>query len=242
MSWIRSWRRWQGRPRPPDDASAETDPTERARERMVREQIEKRGVRDPEVLSAMRRVPRHLFVDSAWAYDDRALPLTHGQTISQPFVVALMTQAARPARGWHRARVLEIGTGSGYQAAVLAELGAAVVSVERDPELSAQAARNLAAAGYGGVVTEVGDGTQGWPAGGPYDAILVTAAGPSIPAPLREQLNPAGGRMVIPIGDREGQWLTLVERHDNEWRERSLEPVVFVPLIGTHGYGEGRID
>jgi len=204
---------------------------------MVREQIENRGVRDPEVLAAMRRVPRHLFVDSAWAYDDRALPLTRGQTISQPFVVALMTQAARPPLGWHGGRVLEVGTGSGYQAAVLTELGAAVVSVERDPELSAQAARNLAAAGYGGVQTVIGDGTHGWPAAAPYDAILVTAAGPSIPAPLREQLNSDGGRMVIPIGDREGQWLTLVERHGDEWRERSLEPVVFVPLIGTHGYG-----
>jgi len=209
---------------------------------MVREQIENRGVRDPEVLAAMRRVPRHLFVDSAWAYDDRALPLTHGQTISQPFVVALMTQAARPPPGWHGARVLEIGTGSGYQAAVLADLGAAVVSIERDPELSAQAAHNLAAAGYGGGVTEVGDGTQGWPAGAPSAAILVTAAGPSIPAPLREQLNPEEGRMVIPIGDREGQWLTLVERHGDEWRERSLEPVMFVPLIGTHGYDEGGSD
>jgi protein-L-isoaspartate(D-aspartate) O-methyltransferase len=243
MSWIRGWRRWQGR-RPdrrelPEDASAETDPTAREREGMVREQIENRGVRDPEVLAAMRRVPRHLFVDSAWAYDDRALPLTHGQTISQPFVVALMTQFARPPAGWHGARVLEIGTGSGYQAAVLAEMGAAVVSIERDPELSARAARNLAAAGYGGVVTEVGDGTQGWPASAPYHAILVTAAGPSIPAPLREQLNPDGGRMVIPVGDREGQWLTLVERHGDEWREKSLEPVMFVPLIGTHGYGEG---
>lgn len=203
---------------------------------MVREQIEQRGVRDPEVLAAMRRVPRHLFVDSDWAYDDRALPLTRGQTISQPFVVALMTQFARPPRGWHGARVLEVGTGSGYQAAVLAELGAAVVSVEREPELSARAAHNLAAAGYGGVVCEVGDGTQGWPAGAPYDAILVTAAGPSIPTPLREQLNPDGGRMVIPIGGPDGQWLTLVERQGDEWREKSLEPVVFVPLIGTHGY------
>lgn len=207
---------------------------------MVREQIEQRGVRDPEILAAMRRVPRHLFVDSDWAYDDRALPLTRGQTISQPFVVALMTQFARPSRGWHGARVLEVGTGSGYQAAVLAELGAAVVSVERDPELSERAARNLEAAGYGGVVTEVGDGTQGWPAGAPYDAILVTAAGPSIPAPLREQLSPDGGRMVIPIGGPDGQWLTLVERQRDEWREKSLEPVMFVPLIGTHGYEERR--
>lgn len=240
MSWIRRWR--PGRRDPPDDAIAASDPHANAREWMVREQIENRGVRDPEVLAAMRRVPRHLFVDSAYAYDDRALPLAHGQTISQPFVVALMTQSARPVRGWPGARVLEIGTGSGYQAAVLAELGAALVSVERDPDLSARAAANLEAAGYKGVLTEVGDGTHGWPAGAPYDAILVTAAGPSIPAPLREQLNVDGGRMVIPVGDREGQWLTLVERHGDEWRERSLEPVVFVPLIGTHGYGAGGTD
>lgn len=234
MSWIRGWRR-PGRPDPPDEGS-DDDPTAKPRRRMVREQIEQRGIRDPEVLEAMRRVPRHLFVDSAWAYEDRALPLAHGQTISQPFVVALMSQAARPAPGWHGARVLEVGTGSGYQAAVLAELGAAVVSVERDPDLSAQAARNLEAAGYSGVLTEVGDGTGGWPAGAPYDAIVVTAAGPMIPEPLREQLAAEGGRLVIPIGDREGQWLTLVERHGDEWQDRRLEPVVFVPLIGEHGY------
>ena len=113
---------------------------------MVQAQLENRGIRDPEVLAAMRRVPRHLFVDSAMAYDDRALPIAGGQTISQPFVVALMTQLARPSRGWAKARILEVGTGSGYQAAVLAELGASVVSVERDPQLSAQAARNLEAA------------------------------------------------------------------------------------------------
>jgi protein-L-isoaspartate(D-aspartate) O-methyltransferase len=208
---------------------------------MVETQLENRGIRDPEVLAAMRRVPRHLFVDSADAYDDRALPLAHGQTISQPFVVALMTQLARPPRGWAGARVLEVGTGSGYQAAVLAELGASVVSVERDPTLSEQAAANLEAAGYGTVVTEVGDGTQGWPPAAPYDAILVTAAGPSVPTPLREQLAPDGGRLVIPIGDREGQWLTLVERQGDEWTQRPLEPVVFVPLIGAHGYEERRI-
>jgi len=208
---------------------------------MVEAQLENRGVRDPEVLDAMRRVPRHLFVDSAAAYDDRALPIANGQTISQPFVVALMTQLARPPRGWQGARVLEVGTGSGYQAAVLAELGASVVSLERDPQLSATAARNLEAAGYGGVLTEVADGTQGWPAGAPYDAILVTAAGPSIPTPLSEQLSPDGGRMVIPVGDREGQWLTLVERKGDDWTQRPLEPVVFVPLIGQHGYEERRL-
>jgi protein-L-isoaspartate(D-aspartate) O-methyltransferase len=226
MSWFRR------RPRP------RTVSPDAAREWMVQAQLENRGIRDPEVLAAMRRVPRHLFVDSAYAYDDRALPIAHGQTISQPFVVALMTQIARPPRGWQKARVLEVGTGSGYQAAVLAELGAAVVSVERDPQLSEQAARNLEAAGYAGVLTEIGDGTAGWPPGAPYDAILVTAAGPSIPTPLREQLDPDGGRMVIPIGDREAQWLTLVERHGDDWTDRPLEPVVFVPLIGTHGYAE----
>jgi protein-L-isoaspartate(D-aspartate) O-methyltransferase len=208
---------------------------------MVRAQLENRGIRDPEVLAAMRRVPRHLFVDSAAAYDDRALPIANGQTISQPFVVALMTQLARPPRGWQGSRVLEVGTGSGYQAAVLAELGASVVSVERDPQLSAQAASNLAAAGYVGVLTEVGDGSQGWPPGAPYDAIVVTAAGPSVPDPLREQLLPDGGRLVIPIGDREGQWLTLVERQGDEWTQRPLEPVVFVPLVGAHGYEERRL-
>jgi protein-L-isoaspartate(D-aspartate) O-methyltransferase len=207
---------------------------------MVSTQLENRGIRDPEVLAAMRRVPRHLFVDSTYAYDDRALPIAGGQTISQPFVVALMTQLARPPRGWRRAPVLEVGTGSGYQAAVLAELGASVVSVERDPTLSAQAAENLKSAGYDGVLIEVGDGTRGWPAGAPYDAILVTAAGPSVPDPLREQLSPDGGRLVIPIGDREGQWLTLVERHSDDWTQRPLEPVVFVPLIGAHGYEERR--
>jgi len=224
----------------PVDQTDDTDPTAKARARMVRDQLEHRGIRDPEVLNAMRRVPRHRFVDSAWAYDDRALPLSHGQTISQPFVVALMTQMARPTGGWHGARVLEIGTGSGYQAAVLAELGASVVSVERDPTLSASARKHLDEAGYETVLTEVGDGTIGWPPGAPYDAILVTAAGPSIPAPLREQLQPDGGRMVIPVGDREGQWLTVVERHDDTWSEERMEPVVFVPLIGEHGYEERR--
>ena len=207
---------------------------------MVRDQLEQRGIRDPEVLGAMRRVPRHRFVASAYAYDDRALPLSHGQTISQPFVVALMTQMARPTGGWEGARVLEVGTGSGYQAAVLAELGASVVSVERDPDLSAQARANLDGAGYDGVLTEVGDGSAGWPPGAPYDAILVTAAGPSVPAPLREQLQSDGGRLVIPIGGRESQWLTLVERQGNEWSEQPLEPVIFVPLIGQHGYEERR--
>jgi protein-L-isoaspartate(D-aspartate) O-methyltransferase len=229
-----SWFRRRGAPRrPATDAEA--------REWMVRDQLEPRGIRDPEVLAAMRRVPRHRFVDSASAYDDRALPLAHGQTISQPFVVALMTQLARPPRGWSGARVLEVGTGSGYQAAVLAELGASVVSVERDPTLSATAGANLAAAGYEGVVIEVGDGSRGWPPGAPYDAILVTAASPGVPMPLREQLDPDGGRLVIPVGDREGQWLTVVERHGEDWSDRPMEPVVFVPLVGAHGYEERRL-
>ena len=152
---------------------------------MVRDQLERRGVRDPEVLNAMRRVPRHRFVDSALAYDDRALPLSHGQTISQPFVVALMTQMARPPGGWHGARVLEVGTGSGYQAAVLAELGASVVSVERDPDLSAQARANLDGAGYDSVLTEVGDGS---------------AAGLPARPTTRSWSPPRGRRSPLPCG------------------------------------------
>ena len=236
MAWSRFWRRASPTPSPgqPD----QPDPYLNARRRMVRDQIAARGVSDPEVLAALERVPRHAFVDSAYAYEDRALPLAEGQTISQPFVVALMTQAARPAGGWRGARVLEVGTGSGYQAAVLAELGAAVTTIERHPELSAEAATNLTAAGYGGVRCVVGDGSAGYPAQAPYDAIVVTAAGPSVPQPLREQLSPDDGRLVMPVGGPEHQWVTLVQRHGDEWVDRRLEPVVFVPLVGDFGVRE----
>ncbi|MGH2687473.1 MAG: protein-L-isoaspartate(D-aspartate) O-methyltransferase, partial [Actinomycetota bacterium] len=178
------------------------------------------------------------FVESDGAYADGALPLPAGQTISQPYIVALMTDAARPEAGWRGAQVLEVGTGSGYQAAILAELGASVVSVERHPELSSRAAQRLADAGYDAVRLVVGDGTRGWPAGAPYNAVVVTAAGPSVPQPLLEQLAPNGGRLVMPVGTRGHQALTVVERRGDEFVTRTGEAVVFVPLIGEHGFGE----
>ncbi|MEX1072781.1 MAG: protein-L-isoaspartate(D-aspartate) O-methyltransferase [Chloroflexota bacterium] len=209
-----------------------------ARERMVREQIASRGLTDPELLRAFSAVPRHLFVESEGAYADEALPLPAGQTISQPYIVALMTDAARPEVGWRGAQVLEVGTGSGYQAAILAELGASVVSVERHAELSSRAAQRLADAGYDGVRLVVGDGTRGWPAGAPYDAVVVTAAGPSVPQPLLEQLAPNGGRLVMPVGTRWHQELMVVARRGSELVSTIREPVVFVPLIGEYGFGE----
>ena len=209
-----------------------------ARERMVRGQIGARGLTDPELLRALRAVPRHVFVDASNPYGDEALPLGAGQTISQPYIVALMTHVARPESGWPGARVLEIGTGSGYQAAILAELGAQVTSVERHAQLSEHAARRLADAGYDGVQLIVADGTRGWPAGAPYDAVIVTAAGPSVPPKLLEQLSPEGGTLVMPVGDRGHQALTVVRRRGDEFVRRVGEPVVFVPLIGEAGFGE----
>jgi protein-L-isoaspartate(D-aspartate) O-methyltransferase len=205
---------------------------------MVHHQIASRGIRDPELLRAFDTVARHDFVELGSPYADEALPLPAGQTISQPFIVALMTDAACPVRGWRGARVLEIGTGSGYQAAILAELGARVISVERHAELSESAARRLADAGYDDVQLVVGDGTHGWPAGAPYDAIIVTAAGPSVPQPLLDQLSPEGGKLVMPVGSRVHQELTVVERRGEEYVRSGRDPVVFVPLIGEHGFGE----
>jgi protein-L-isoaspartate(D-aspartate) O-methyltransferase len=206
---------------------------------MVAEQLEARGIRDPDLLRAFGTVERHRFVDDAEPYGDHALPVGAGQTISQPFVVAMMTAAARPEGGWQDAAVLEVGTGSGYQAAILAELGAHVTSIERHASLAASARERLGGAGYGDrVEVVVGDGTQGWPAGAPYRSILVTAGGPSVPTPLMEQLEESGGRMVMPVGDRYHQNLVLVVRNGEDWTTTTLEPVVFVPLIGEHGYPE----
>ena len=231
MNWLRLRSRLRTPAGPPESHDA-------ARTRMVHEQIASRGLRDPELLRAFATVPRHLFVEAGSPYADEALPLAAGQTISQPYIVALMTDAARPARGWQEARVLEIGTGSGYQAAILAELGAEVVSVERHRQLSESAARRLADAGYDTVQLVVGDGTRGWPAGAPYDAVLVTAAGPSVPQPLLSQLSPEGGKLVMPVGSRVHQELTVVERRGTEYVQSGRDPVVFVPLIGEHGFGE----
>lgn len=203
---------------------------------MVQAHVVRRGVRDERVLSAMRRVPRETFVDEGFeefAYEDRALPIGCGQTISQPFVVALMAESARIGE---LDRVLEIGTGSGYAAAVLAELAAEVFTIERHRELAAQAQKRLDAAGCRNVFVTVADGTMGWPQKAPFDAILVAAGGPSVPASLREQLR-VGGRLVIPVGNTGDQRLLRVTRIDADtFEEEDLGGVMFVPLIGEEGW------
>jgi protein-L-isoaspartate(D-aspartate) O-methyltransferase len=205
---------------------------------MVEHQLERRGLGDEELLSAFRTVPRHRFVDSDDPYGDRALAIPSGQTISQPYVVAAMAAAARPERGFRGAKVLEVGTGSGYSAAILAEMGAHVTTIERHASLGAEALERLRQAGYDKVRVVVGDGSLGWPEGAPYDAIIVTAAGPSVPEPLLGQLSTDGGRLVMPVGSREQQWLTLLQRHGTAFTRREVEPVVFVPLVGEHGFQE----
>lgn len=216
-----------------DSANAEGAADEYARERaaMVREQLQRRGVRDRYVLAAMRAVPRHEFVPADWrssAYLDSALPIDEGQTISQPYVVGAMTELARVRRG---ARVLEVGTGSGYQAAVLAQMGAHVWSIEILEGLCRTAAERLRRLGYGRrVEVRCGDGYRGWPEHAPFDAILVTAAPAHIPRPLEEQLA-VGGRLVIPVG-REYQELLVITRTESSWTRRSVFPVAFVPMTG----------
>ena len=203
---------------------------------MVDADLRGRGVRDPHVLRAMSVVPRERFVPDELArsaYDDRALPIADGQTISQPFIVAEMAEAAAIAPG---DRVLEIGTGSGYGAAVVHEIGAAVVTIERHPSLAAAAAEALAATGHGDVEVVVGDGTLGCPSQAPFDAIIVTAAGPAPPPALLDQLG-EGGRLVIPIGERSGaQHLVRVVRRGDDLRREELGGVRFVPLIGEQGF------
>jgi len=203
---------------------------------MVGRQIARRGVRDSATLAAMSEVPRQEFVPAAFrdaAYEDRALPIGQGQTISQPFVVAYMTELIEPAPG---KKVLEVGTGSGYQAAVLAAAGMEVYTIEIFEKLAAAARQRLDRLGFDGVRTRHGDGFFGWPEEAPFDAILVTAAAGYVPPPLLEQLRP-GGRMVIPVGSIYGvQNLVLVRKSaDGEIRTRTLLPVRFVPLL--HGGG-----
>jgi protein-L-isoaspartate(D-aspartate) O-methyltransferase len=202
-------------------------PTE-ARMGMVEQQLRARGIKHPEVLRAMQTVPREAFVREAYkehAYGDHPLPIGPDATISQPYIVALMTVLADVKAG---DKVLEVGTGSGYQAAILAELGATVFTIELQPELSRWARKNLAAAGYGRVQAIVGDGYAGWPADAPYDAILVTAAPEEIPPALLAQLAD-GGRLVIPVGGRD-QDLIVVTRRGDTLDRRSVTPVSFVPL------------
>jgi protein-L-isoaspartate(D-aspartate) O-methyltransferase len=222
-----------------DGASQGAQPDERAAARaaMVARQLRARGIADERVLLAMNEVPREEFVppsERGLAYADEALPIEAGQTISQPYMVARMTELLAPRAA---DRILEIGTGSGYQAAILALLGATVLTIERQPELAALAKERLARLGLGGAVeVRVGDGSVGDPAGAPWDGIIVTAAAPSIPASLREQLSPEGGRLVIPVGDRRRQDLLLVTRRGNEWLEKNDGPCVFVPLVGAEGF------
>lgn len=207
------------------------DPADaRRRLEMVSRQIEARGVKDPGVLDAMRRVPRHRFVPKrlrSAAYRDGPLSIGLDQTISQPYIVAVMTELLQPRRC---AKVLEIGSGSAYQAAILAELVEHVFTVEILPELARQATRQLAEMGYDNVRTRVGDGFDGWPEEAPFDGILVTAAPAEIPPPLMDQLAP-GGRLVIPVG-RGSQDLMLVTRTADGLERRSMLPVRFVPMTG----------
>ena len=210
----------------------------RERVRMVAAQVAARGVRDRAVLEAMRRVPRHAFVaPELWerAYEDTPLPIGERQTISQPYMVAVMSEALAARAG---ERILEVGTGSGYQTAILAELGARVVSLERIPALAARAERVLGQLGYLDRVTlVVGDGTLGWPAAVPYDGIIVTAGAPHIPRPLVEQLAP-DGRLVLPIGEEDVQTLVRLGRGPEGLVEEYLGECRFVRLLGSHGWEE----
>jgi protein-L-isoaspartate(D-aspartate) O-methyltransferase len=208
------------------------DDVARAREAMVVGQIEARGVRDAAVLRAMRTIPRHEFVRSPerpYAYEDHPLPIGHDQTISQPYIVAFMSELAAVRPG---ARVLEIGTGSGYQAAVLAEMGADVYSIEIVEPLAAEARVTLDRLGYGRIHLRTGDGHRGWPEAAPFDAILVTAAAATVPPALLEQLA-VGGRLVIPVGDWD-QELEVHRRRESGVTVERVLPVRFVPLVRGH--------
>jgi protein-L-isoaspartate(D-aspartate) O-methyltransferase len=213
----------------------QADP-ERARAAMVADQLRARGITDERVLAAMGAIPRDAFVPESsrrTAYADEAIPIDAGQTISQPFMVARMTQDLEVSAG---DRILEIGTGSGYQAAILAWLGAHVTSLERQSTLVEPARQRLAALDLPGDVTvREADGSLGDPAGAPWDGIIVTAGAPAIPQELRDQLA-EGGRLVIPVGTHDRQLLTVVTRHGDEWHERTDGYCIFVPLIGAAGW------
>lgn len=215
---------------------ADMDTYQISRDRMVREQLVARGITDEAVLGAIRKVPRHLFVEEALhasAYEDHPLPIGQGQTISQPYIVAAMSQLLQAKPGMS---VLEIGTGSGYQTAVLAEMGLAVYSVERLPELYSRASKLLMQLGYRSVRLKLADGTGGWPEMGPYDRIIVTAGGPLIPQPLVDQLADPG-LMIIPVGaEHRGQRLILIRRENGEIIREEGDYVAFVDLVGSHGW------
>lgn len=208
---------------------------EELRENMVSSQIEARGIRNKRLLEVMKKIPRHLFLPSdlqTSAYEDCALPIGEGQTISQPYMVAIMTELLDPNKS---EKVLEIGTGSGYQTAILAELSKEVVSIERYEVLIKKAEAVLKAQGYSNILFVVGDGSEGYDSGAPYDRILITAACPDIPVPLVEQLS-NNGRIVLPIGDRFFQTLTVATKKGSELKIKRSIGCVFVPLIGKYGF------
>jgi protein-L-isoaspartate(D-aspartate) O-methyltransferase len=209
----------------------------RERRKMVDRQIARRGVSDKRVLDAMRQAPREAFVPEEYrdfAYDDTPLPIGAGQTISQPFIVAMMIEAAEVSPG---ERVLEIGAGSGYAAAVLSRIAANVYAIERHSDLAERAAERLARLGYDNVEVRAGDGTQGWPDAAPFDAILASAGGPAIPQTLKDQLG-IGGHLVMPVGHtlREQRLMKVTRRSATSFEVEDLGGVVFVPLIGVHGW------
>jgi len=223
------------RPRPNGSSKAQAMDFAELRRNMVEHQIRDRGIRDPRVLEAMLAVPRHEFVPTdqrTLAYLDQPLPIGEGQTISQPFMVAAMAEAME-LTGAEQA--LEVGTGCGYQAAVLSLLAREVYTIEFQPPLADAARERLARLGYANVYVKVGDGTLGWPGAAPYDAILVTAGAPSIPPPLLEQLA-QGGRLVIPLGSSELQELRRVRKYEGRLTQEVLYDCRFVPLLGRHGW------
>lgn len=212
-------------------------PFESERRAMVEWQLRRRGIHDERVLRAMFEVPRHEFVPPLFqskAYDDQPIAIGDGQTISQPYMVAAMTEAARIEPG---DRVLEIGTGSGYQAAILAHLGAEVITLERIPRLAESARERLERLGYSGVSVATADGSAGYPGGAPYAAILVTAAAPAVPEFLVTQLA-NGGRLLIPVGTLELQTLQVISKYADKISIRDLDPCQFVPLVGKQAWPE----
>jgi protein-L-isoaspartate(D-aspartate) O-methyltransferase len=206
---------------------------------MVEEQLRPRGIKDPRVLAVFESTPRHLFVPEetrSWAYADAPQPIGFDQTISQPCIVALMTQILGLTGP---ERILEVGAGCGYQAAILGQLAAEVHTVELIPELAERATRTLTELGLTNVHVHCGDGSDGWPYSAPYDAILVAAAAPQVPPPLLEQLA-ENGRMILPVGRRGYQKLEFWQREQGAFKPRALIPVAFVPLRGKHGWARGE--
>jgi len=211
---------------------------EEERKLMVDQQLRRRGIHDQGVLAAMEKIPRHRFVPEEFegsAYSDSPMTIGAGQTISQPYMVALMTQCLKVRRG---DKILEIGTGSGYQTAVLMELGAQVYTIERVKSLADEAEKRLRDLGYDAFQIRIADGTLGWPEKAPFHGIIVTAAAPEAPKVYKEQLTPEGGKLVIPVGSRYSQILHRVTRFQNRYTTEEFTSCVFVPLVGKYGWKE----